>query len=172
MSKYSPGNPFAKSVSTEPAAPAAPVDVTDATVEVPEGGDTFVADLFAPRPIDGRLSTIRSAFDLVMSALDHARREAATLDDQIAVADLANELKRSAGRPYEALRGDLWNDYGAGKHATESGRQFSFAKPSGSRSTKYDDLKKNYPEAYAACVTTTSPKPDAVGRLSISKKKD
>lgn len=158
MSTYSPGNPFAGGnpfVPTEDA-PAAE------TVEQPVVEHVDEKGTETPEQI---LQRVR----MLGADLQAAYRDADTLDETV---EVLKAMKATYGVLYDVFtlaRADMWETYGEGKHATETGRTFSFSKPTGSRSCNYDELAKGYPEAFAACVTQKAPKADAVGSLRLPK---
>ena len=161
MTAYSPGNPFAQT-KADPAPEADTEAVTDA-VERVEMGDG-VTDLRAVRL---GVDAVPGGGDAGALAADY--RNAATLDEAV---ECVRALKEAQGVFYAFLgdvKSDLWATYGVGKHATESGRAFSFTAPSGSRSCNYADLEAKYPDAYDECVTKKAPKADAVGALRLPK---
>lgn len=147
MSTYSPGNPFAPRQDADAGAAVQP----EQTVER------------ATASVEVLLQRVRTA----VGELTVLYREADTLDEAV---DVLRALKAAQDSPYDAFtagRADLWETYGEGKHDTESGRTFSFSKPSGSRSCNYAELEAKYPDAYADCVTKKGPKADAVGSLRL-----
>lgn len=146
MTAYSPGNPFAQT-KADPA---------------PEADTDAVENSSTPEQLRHRAS-------MLANELLGRYRESDTLDDAV-------ETMKAMKGAYDALyaafgeaRTDMWENYGAGKHATESGRTFSFTAPSGSRSCNYADLEAKYPDAYDECVTKKAPKADAVGALRLPK---
>lgn len=148
MTTYSAGNPF-----TQKGAPATtkPDEVTDTVVE------TMTPAQYVTKARE------------LAAGLIEAYREADTLDEAV---EYVRAMKEAYGVLYSFLgdaRGDLWENYGTGKHATETGRTFTFTAPTGSRSCNYTDLEAIYPEAYEACVTKKAPKADAVGSLRLPK---
>ena len=153
MTAYSPGNPFAQT-KADPAPEADTEAVTDAVERVE---DTLTPEQYVAKARE------------YAGALAADYRNAATLDEAV---ECVRALKEAQGVFYAFLgdvKSDLWATYGVGKHATESGRAFSFTAPSGSRSCNYADLEAKYPDAYDECVTKKAPKADAVGALRLPK---
>ena len=153
MTTYSPGNPFAGGnpfAPTEDAeAPAGKAQTTEAPVESPE--------------------KLLQRARMLAAELQGHYSDADSLDDAIETMKAMKAAQDALYLAYTTARNDMWENYGPGKHATETGRTFSFTKPSGSRSCDYTDLAAQFPEAYAACVTEKGPKPDAVGSLRLPK---
>ena len=122
------------------------------------GGDTATTD--------SRIEAIERE----IRALGHELRshnELHNMDEVVRLTSLARHLRDLTNHVYNAGRASLWRSYGPGKHATESGRTFSFTKPATSRkSCNYEVLAK-YPSAYEAAVTVTPTKADAVGTLKF-----
>ena len=110
------------------------------------------------------------AIEREIRALGHELRalnETHNMDEVVRLTSLARHLRDLTNHVYNAGRASLWRSYGPGKHATESGRTFSFTKPATSRkSCNYEVLAK-YPSAYEAAVTVTPTKADAVGNLKF-----
>lgn len=122
------------------------------------GGDTATTD--------SRIEAIERE----IRALGHelrAHNELHNMDEVVRLTSLARHLRDLANTAYDAGRASLWHAYGPGKHATESGRTFSFTKPGGSRRTNYKLLEEKYPTAYADAVTKTPPSSSAMGTLKF-----
>ena len=113
------------------------------------------------------------AIEREIRALGHELRshnELHNMDEVVRLTSLARHLRDLTNHVYNAGRASLWRSYGPGKHATESGRTFSFTKPPVSRrSCDYGVLEK-YPEAYTAAVTVKPTSADTVGTLRLSGK--
>lgn len=102
--------------------------------------------------------------------LDKLSRGTNDMDTILEVTALVRGIRDLANRSYNTGRDRLWEEYGPGKHATESGRTFSFTKPPVyRRSCDYGVLEK-YPEAYTAAVTVKPTSADTVGTLRLSGK--
>lgn len=150
MTTYSPGNPFAPTEDAE--APAGQTTTTTTTPETTESPEQLLQHA-----------------RMLAAELQARYSDADSLDDAIETMKAMKAAQDALYLAYTTARNDMWENYGEGKHATESGRTFSFTAPSGSRSCNYADLEAKYPEAYAACVTAKGPKPDAVGSLRLPK---
>ena len=147
MTTYTPGNPFASPEDAE--APAGKAQTTEAPVESPE--------------------KLLQRARMLAAELQGHYSDADSLDDAVETMKAMKAAQDALYLAYTTARNDMWETYGEGKHATESGRTFSFTAPSGSRSCNYADLEAKYPEAYATCVTAKGPKPDTVGSLRLPK---
>lgn len=157
MTAYTPGNPFATKASAEPTPAPAPEPVDAPEVDQPA------------RPVGDALDEARTLTARLVAVLAEARQVAVSTDELVDVAAAAKAAQADVYAEQGASRSHLWGTFGPGKHATETGRTFSFTKPSGSRSCDYTDLAAKFPEAYAECVTENGPKPDAVGSLRLPK---
>ena len=157
MTAYTPGNPFAPKASAEPTPAPAPEPVDAPEVDQPT------------RPVGDALDDARTLTARLVAVLAEARRAAVSTDQLVDVAAAAKASQADVYAEQNASRSYLWTTFGPGKHATETGRPFSFTKPSGSRSCDYAALEKGYPDAYDTCVKRTEPKPDAVGSLRLPK---
>lgn len=121
----------------------------------------------------GDMATTDSRIEAIereIRALGHelrAHNELHNMDEVVRLTSLARHLRDLANTAYDSGRASLWNVYGPGRHATESGRQFSFTKPSGSRRTNYKLLEEKYPDAYSEAVTKTPPSSSAMGTLKF-----
>lgn len=110
------------------------------------------------------------AIEREIRALGHelrAHNELHNMDEVVRLTSLARHLRDLANHAYDAGRASLWSTYGPGKHATPSGRTFSFTKPGGSRRTNYKLLEEKYPDAYTDAVTKTPPSSSAMGTLKF-----
>lgn len=168
--------------STQPAAPgepAAPAPAPSTPVQ-PAIDDTQLADHVA-RMVD---TYAQAGLDVFMRAMQHVAAEidnmAAGLHDAPphstdvdalhAAATLGKQLRSSGGELYDAARGQLWDmlDKKPGTLATSTGQEIVFkANTPISRSIKYAELKKQYPDVYSQLVTETRVDPTKPGRLYL-----
>lgn len=84
-------------------------------------------------------------------------------------ASLGKDLKAAADTLYTSARKRMWAlvKGRVGSHVTDGGLSFKFRAPAPSKRTNYKTLEEKYPDAYAAAVTITEPKPDATGTLVL-----
>lgn len=160
MTAYTPGNPFAPKERAEPTPAPAPEPVDAPEVDQPA------------RPVGDAVESPEKLLQrarMLAAGLQGHYSDADSLDDAIEAMKAMKAAQDALYLAYTTARNDMWENYGPGKHATETGRTFSFTKPSGSRSCDYTDLAAKFPEAYAECVTEKGPKPDAVGSLRLPK---
>lgn len=84
-------------------------------------------------------------------------------------ASLGKDLKAAADTLYTSARKRMWDlvKGRVGSYVTDGGSSFRFVPPRGSKRANYKLLEEKYPDAYAAVVTVSEPKPDAVGTLTL-----
>lgn len=144
VSPYSDRNPFASG--------------TDGTPAVVEAPTPSTANLVAE--VGAALSRAQGALHELLSRAD-------SLDDLVEAAGVAKSAHGDLYDTFGHVKAALWERVGSGKHATETGRTFSFTAPAPRRSTDLKALKSDYPDVYDAVVTERPCKADAVGALRL-----
>lgn len=112
---------------------------------------------------------IQEASAIITSALDAIERavnSSQDVDVHVVAAKALNESAKRSKSIKDIPRTFLWNNFGAGTHATSGGLKFSLSKPHDSRRVNYK-LLEAHPDVYAEVVKEIKARPDTIGTLTI-----